>query len=427
VVKRVAACLAALALASCDYLTSSFDTNDSSGDQYPILIDNASGAVIVGVQEAGSNAQRQAVLDVLSPMTVIDRGATVPPSIETTDLTILGARVPGGDLTLPRAKIIGQQVTTLHPCGDQVDECTVGTTSAPRPFNAVVGLDAFTGDALRLTLGSDQIFILPDVAGSSIRRARSCDSVLDSPFSGGGTLVIGGTEIGFPGLRIAIDTCIRPRPNARLAQAERGSDTLFALSTSIGTSLLSRTGYQRMREIDNTLSTFDALPEATVILPSGPVVGNLTTLPSIALVSNSGSNPRAPCRQMWASHLLAMHDCLPGDDCPCETGQKFCGVPAVIELAPVAGIPVLIVADTNETLQSLRAELRPDRPELDGILGSEAIEALELDIDFAHDRLLGRCTDRNVCGARVALPNPEARSYLNGCLDGMPGPIVYEP
>ncbi|HEX5059731.1 MAG TPA: hypothetical protein VFV99_10245 [Kofleriaceae bacterium] len=432
-VNRVAACLGMLALAGCDYLTSSFDTNDSSGDQFPIFVDNASGAVVIGMQEAGDLDQRQAVLDVMSPMTVIDRGPVVPASMETTDVTILGAPVAGDDLTLPRAKVDDLQVTTLHPCDETVRDCTVGTETAPRPFNAVLGLNAFTGDALRLALGSDQIFILPDVAGSDLRRARSCDSVMSSPFSGGGTLVIGGTEIGFPGLRIAIDSCMLPRPINRFpngvpaTQAQRGVDALFVLSTGVGTSLLSRSAYQHLRELDSSLPAFDALPEATVFLPSGPVVGNVTTLASIALVSNSGSNPRAPCRQMWASHLLALQDCLPGDDCPCQLGETFCGVPAVIELAPLAGIPLLIVPDTNPTLQSLRAEIRPDRPEVDGILGADAIEALELDIDFAHNRLLGRCTDRAVCGARVALPNKEARSYLNGCLDGMPGPIVYEP
>jgi hypothetical protein len=416
------ACVAALA--GCDFWTSSFKTNDFSGDPYPILIDDSSGAIIIGVREAGSNADRTAVLDVMSPLTLIDRGPDVPASIDYSTLTLKGARSPGGELTLARAQLVDTQVVTLHPCN--TPECEVGSDTIVRPFNALVGMNSFGGDALRLRLASDQIFILPDVAGSETRRARSCDSVMDSPFRGGGTLVLGGTEISFRNWRIAIDTCIKPRPARLLAQSARGADALFVLSTAIGTSILSRTAYERYREVDASAPILESLPEATVILPSGPVIGNLGSLPSIALVSNSGSNPRAPCRQMWASHLLAMRDCQLGDDCPCPSGDNFCPVPAVVELAPAAQIPILIVPDTEPTLLALRTELRPDRPEVDGILGSQAIEALELDIDPVHDRLLARCVDRVTCGARGELADREARAYVNGCLGDQPGPILFE-
>ena len=83
--------------------------------------------------------------------------------------------------------------------------------------------------------------------------------------------------------------------------------------------------------------------------------------------------------------------------------------------------------DTEPTLQALRTELRPDRPEVDGILGTEALADLELDIDYTHDRLLARCVDRARCGARVAMPDKEARIYMNNCLGDTPGPIMLEP
>jgi hypothetical protein len=421
---RRAVCVAALALAGCRYVTNSLDTNDFSGDPFPILVDEDSGAIVVGVQEAGSTARRRAVLDVLSPLTIVDRGADIPVSVDTTDLTILGARTPGGELDLPRARIDGQQVVTLHPCGEA--ECAVGVDTATQPFDALVGLDAFRGDALRLRLADDNIFILPDIAGSDLSRARACDAVMNSPFRGGGTLVLGGTEVDFTNLRIAIDSCIEPRPARLLAQSARGVDVLLVLSSGIGTSLLSRTAYERVRELDSTLPAVDALPEHTVFLPSGPTVGGLVELPSIALVGNSSANRRAPCRQMWASHLLAMQNCMPGDDCPCPPGETFCPVPAVVELAPPARIPVLVVPDSEPTLQALRTELRPDRPEVDGVLGAAVLDLFELDIDYTHDRLLARCVDRTYCGARPALADRASRTYVNGCLGDMPGPIVFE-
>jgi hypothetical protein len=428
-VKRgLLSCVAALT--GCDFLTSSFRTNEFSGDPYPILVDQSSGAILVGMQREGEDLQNQAVLDVMSPLTVIDPGSGVQPQIDFSSFTLLGARTPGGELTLPRAQFIDHQIVTLHPCNEG-QTCSVGPGDAPRSFNALIGLDTFGGDALRLRLASDEIFVLPDIAGSAVRRARACDAVMESPFRGGGTLVLGGTEITFTNWRIAIDACIRPRPARQRAQSGRGTDALFVLSTAIGPSVMTQTAYERYSQLaDATLSipALDTLPVHTVLLPSGPVTGNLGSIPSIALVSNSGSNPRAPCRQMWASHLLALRDCLAGDDCPCDTtmGETFCAAPAVVELQPAdPGLAVLIVPDTEPTIQALRTELRPDRPEVDGILGTEAMQALELDIDYVHDRLLARCIDRATCGARPALADKPARSYVNGCLGDQPGPIMF--
>jgi hypothetical protein len=422
VVKRLLVCAATLT--GCTYLTSSFETNDFSGDPFPTFVDTTSGAIVVGVREPGSASDRVAVLDVMSPMTVIDRGADTTPSITTTDLTLLGARGPGGALTLPRAHFIEKQVVTLHPCFPA--ECTIGDDTIQLPFNAVLGAPTFAGDALRLRLADDEIFVLPDIAGSDERRGRACDAVMDSPFRGGGTLVLGGTEVPFQNWRIAVAACMNPHPARLLTQSARGVDALFVMSTAIGPSLLSQTAYEHLRELDPSMLPADQLPERTVLLPSGPVVGGVATLTSLALVSNAGSSSRSPCRQMWASHLLASRDCQPGDDCPCSPGDPFCSVPAMIELKPAAGLPVLVIPDTDRTLQALRTELRPDQPEVDGILGTSALEAVELDIDYSHDRLLGRCVDRATCGARAALPDQPARSYVNGCLDGMPGPIVLE-
>ena len=417
---RVAAVLACVTL-GCNYLTGSFDTDEFSGDPFPIHVDHSTGAILIGMEEEG--VAQPTVLDVLSPVTLVDRGVAAQPRIDYRDLTILGARTAGGPLELPRARLVDKRVLTLHPC--TTSTCTVGTTTDVRPVGALLGLDAFSGDALRLRLATDEIFVLPDVAGDELYRGRSCDATLGSPFRGGGTLLLGGTEVSFSNWRIAIDACLLPRPARLLTQSSRGVDMLFVISTAVGTSLLSESAYARVRELDPALPEVDALPIDTVLLPSGPIDGHLVGLPSLALVGNSGSNPRAPCRQMWASHLLAERDCRLGDDCPC-TGENFCSVPAIVELAPTTGIPFLVVSDSNPTLQALRTELRPDRPEVDGILGTYAIEALELDIDPAHDRLLARCVDRVTCGARAALVDRGARSYVNGCLGEMPGPIVFE-
>ena len=84
---------------------------------------------------------------------------------------------------------------------------------------------------------------------------------------------------------------------------------------------------------------------------------------------------------------------------------------------------VLVVADDDPTIQALRAELRPDRPEVDGILGTQALATLELDLDYQHDRALGRCTDELQCVARPELSSTARRESINNCIAIPPGPI----
>lgn len=411
--------------AGCDYFTF-FDTNPFSGDPFPILVETDSGAVVVGIRESSSRPMREAVLDVLSPITIVDLGADVEPEFNDRTFTLYGARAPGEPLDQPRARL-DARVATLHPCLRDTPICEVGTPAAPRSFDAIIGLDAFSSDSLRLRLDTHEMFIFPDIAGDSTRRAEACDVVMPAPFRGGGTLILGGAEVSFPNRRIAIDTCLAPNPDPReqMPQRDRGVDALLVVSTAIGTSMINEATYTRYREVFATEPALDALPEETILLPSGPVTGRMTTIPAIALVGNLSSVPRAPCRGVYASHLFERGSCLPGVDCPCPDGKLFCSAPSVIELAPPARIPVLVVPNDNPTLQALRTELRPDRPEVDGLLGTSALAGLELDIDIPHDRLLGRCVDTANCGARVQLAEdePKARDYLRTCLGDERGPF----
>jgi hypothetical protein len=313
-------------------------------------------------------------------------------------------------------------VISLHPCqGDAT--CVVGPEAAPREYNAIIGADALAGDAVRLRLGFDQVRILADVAGGEVERTEACDAVFPSPYRGGGTLVIGGTELSFAGRRVTMQTCLGADPDPELPQASRGADALMLISTGIGTSLLGESAYARYRLVRDTALPLDQLPLATVNLPSGPITGRQTTIDRMALVARSSSTPRAPCRHVFAHHLLLQRDCMLGDDCPCENGEEFCPIPAVVELAPAAGLEVLVISDDEPTLQALRTELRPDQPEVDGIIGTNALRSAELDIDYPHARVLARCTSSE-CVTRPALPERTDRSRVAACIAA--GPIPPE-
>jgi len=401
-------------LGGCSLITDSFATNDFSGDTFPVDVETSSGAVVLGVRQAGV-PDRTGVLDLLAPLTLVDPGAGIDPEVTYTDLMLLGARGPGGPLEVPRAALDEAQVISLHPCQDT--DCVVGTAGATQPYTAVIGANVLAGDAVRLRLGASQVFVLADIGGEDRPRAYACDAVFPSPYVGGGTLVIAGTELGFTGRRVALQACLGANPDPGAPQLQRGADALFVASTAIGRTILGASAYTRYRAAHPEAPALETLPDGVVFMPSGPVTGKLTALSNLALVASTTSSPHAPCRQVYAHHLLTLADCADGQDCPCET-EDFCAVPAVLELAPAAGVEVLIVGDDNPTLQSLRTELRPGQPELDGILGTQVLPPAELDVDYPHNRLLGRCFAPGTpeCTARPALPERTDRDHVQGCL-----------
>jgi hypothetical protein len=434
----------AVALGGCTLITDSFLTNEFSGDPFPVRVDACSGALLVGVRQSNETVDRIAVLDLLSPFTVsVPEDATLDPAVSFVDLTLLGERAPG-QLDLPRARFPGAQMISLHPCaagcmlGDpdcDPPPCSVGTPDAPRTFEAIIGADVLAGDAVRLRLGDDRLFILADIGGSDRSRSFACDAVFDSPYRGGGTLVVSGTELPFGNRRITLQACLGPDPDPShiLSPDQRGADALLVASTSIGVSILGEAAYERYRAAHLAASPpippLLTLPESAVFLPSGQVSGRLAKIDALTLVAASSSNALAPCRQVYAHHLLSERSCDddPGDDddltdndCPCPQNDLFCSVPAMLELAPELGIDVLVVRDDDPTLQALRTELRPDQPEVDGLLGTNALRAAEIDVDYPHDRLIGRCAQAG-CIARPQLAERNDRDQVSGCLDGQPG------
>ena len=420
-----AAALLVLLSSGCSIFTDSFEIDEFSGDPFPIDVDTSSGAILVGVRQAGV-ADRVGVLDLLSPFTVADSGPGVVPSISYPDLVILGEAGSGGPLTRPRAELRAPQLLALHPCVD-ADPCAIGPAASPVPYGVILGADSLAGDDIRLDLARDQISIFANVAGDEGSRSAVCDAVLPSPYRGGGTAIVNGTELGYGGRRITIGACVAFDPDPALPQSQRGVDALFVISTAVGTSILGEAAYTRYRLAEGSVPpALEALPMATVLLPSGPTSGHVATLPSIAFVGFDQSTSRGPCREQFAHHLLLQHDCLLTDDCPCEdgggnnTGNTFCSVPAVVELAPTAGFPVLVISDADPTLQALRTELRPDQAEVDGILGTSALRTIELDADYPHDRVLLRCdaTDGRdtSCVTRPELPDQSSRAAVQGCI-----------
>lgn len=384
------------------------DSDTFSGDPFPIYVDRAGGAFVVDVR-VNDGPPQVAVIDLLSPLTILDAPPDDPPYRRSVSLKLLGHREPGSAERVTRARF-GPAAIFIHPCDDS-GPCEIGPPGAPTAITAVIGADTLRGDAIRFTPAEDRIAVLPDIAGDGPARDRACDAELPSPFYGGGTLILGGTELQFSGLRIALGVCLSPDPN-QLDPSQRGTDAAMVLSSSIGTSIIGEARYRAWAAASNG-PALGSLPPATVLLPSGPITGQLARITGLAIVGTPTA-PRGACREVYSHHLLTTRDCAVGDDCPC-TDDTFCSTPSVIELATV--IEALVVPDTDPLLQALRAELRPAQPEIDGILGMSALAATELDVDYPHNRLLFRCNGAG-CAVRPALRDRDSRAVIDRCVAG---------
>jgi hypothetical protein len=390
--------LAAIALlAGCDLLTDPFRTNDASGDVYPIPVDLTSGAIRVSTSETNSGP-RDSLIDVLAPITTLDTGPNAAAHAELRSLLVLGAATAPGGRSVPRARLTGT-VLELHPCSPEQPSCEAGSDGATFEVKVVLGADLFAGDALRLDLQTSTLALLPDIAGDNTTRSDLCEAVFPAPFRGGGTLLYGGSEVPYGGRRIVVSACAVPLPDPEQPARLRGTDLLMVVSTALGVTLLSESAYSRYREVHPTAPDLLTLPAGGVMIPSGRVEGRTTTLPSLALVGRG--TKRGACGDVCAHRCLVNQ--VPAAQCSCL--GTLPGTPAMVSLA--TPIRVLVVSDAEPVLVGLRTELHPDEAEIDGIIGTELLKQVQLDIDYPNDRLLARC-GAAPCSICPELPNASA-------------------
>lgn len=408
----------ALALALAVTASTAGCGDDVSGDPYPIAVDRASGAFLVGLEASGDVDERVAVVDVLSPLTVLDQAPALAPARRNVNLDLIAPRSPSDATRIVRARW-SAPVLDLHPC-DPATACTVGAAGQPREVSAILGADVLRTNAITFAPATSTMYVLPDVAGDNEARGRACDVVVPAPFYGGGTLRLGDTEVAFAGTRIALGVCLSPDPDAPEPK-DRGVDAALVLSTGVGLSILGASRYQTWAAATGA-PALDTLPPATALLPSGPVTGRLGRIDRLAIVGTSTA-PRGACREVFAHHLMAERNCVPAelanDECPCANNATQCAVAAISEISPVDPIEVVVVADDDPLLQSLRAELRPEQPEIDGILGVHALATTELDVDYPNNRLLLRCVGGG-CVARPSFIDSGSRSTIAACVAAAP-------
>jgi hypothetical protein len=101
------------------------------------------------------------------------------------------------------------------------------------------------------------------------------------------------------------------------------------------------------------------------------------------------TDDRGPCEELLGSRQMARGGCAEGTPCHCNNDEPTCPATASVEL--ILPIDVAVVADTDPTLQAIRAELRPAVADIDGLLGLNAFTPLVVDVDYPNNRLVVRC------------------------------------
>jgi hypothetical protein len=388
-------------------------------DPFPIRVDLSQGPVRLAIDVG--DGPIPAIIDTATPLTVLDpfeEGEPVPAARRRrVTVTLLGLD-DVGQPTISRARFPGTAALELHPCPD-TRLCRVGMGEDAVEFGGIVGADVLARSAARFDFPSAELRFFPETSGDAAQLGNDCNAVVGQAFAGGGTVLVGGTEIPFAGLRPVVGACL-DQPDAPHDE-ERGSDALMVLSTGLGISVLAASAYERYATTSGA-PPLDSLPVGELHMPSGAAEARLGQVGSLALVGSLGNGSedvqdRGPCRELYLNRVMASRACDDPDsgigECPCPNGGNFCSTGAAVALD--RSIDVAVLDDGHPVLQALRDELRPQTPELDGILGTAALSSLRLELDYINDRMVMRCLSPDGCQTLPAVRSTQARDDLDAC------------
>jgi hypothetical protein len=186
------------------------------------------------------------------------------------------------------------------------------------------------------------------------------------------------------------------------------------------------------------------------------IPAEFTTLPRFALVDGDeppSTGDEGPCvdlgrarRIEWVANQtvlagkmqtpFAPHPpsavCVQGCDLdPSEPTNPLTSA-AYVEIG--GAIPVAVVDDAEAYLQALRFDIRPEGPDIDGVVGAAALGAARLELDYLNDtpRAIFSCetnTPREDCWAAARCPRLPDRDHLHLCF-GLPAhglPVTCAP
>ncbi len=371
-----------------------------SVDGFPVpLLAGPDGELMVRV--ATETGPQPALLDPGSPLTFWHRPG--PPEVQRRDLRLVGP-VTGSHPAPLRALFKDVQLVANQLGG-------IGDPEIPPA--AILGADLLGGYAVEIGFAARELTFWRRSSANEGFLGAAGYAVLRLPRRGGGQLPItkprdwlGRREpLEVPPSRLLMRACAAPAawtpeeplPPEKTCNAGEvkklatGTDLSLLLSTGVGPLVLGRLAWERVRAgLGETPPLVDR--PLRVAYSSGPVPAQWTTIPRLALVDREAdlvADP-GPCAELGRARrteqVARLQVACPAHArcaLPCDREPRGAlAENSAAHLDLEGRIEVAVIDDATPFLQGLRAEIRPQGPEVDGLIGARALAPARLEIDY---------------------------------------------
>jgi hypothetical protein len=417
-----------------------------SYDSRPITLERATqGELLARVTIDGQGSPTDvAVIDTGSPITLWNAPLTDElPVVRRRDIALLGTSTMAPTRATFRGTMTVAAPLTPLP-GDPV---------AISPL-ALLGGDLLSNFSLEIGFRAPELVIWPEERATDGFLSAAGYAVLHVERQGSGQLESNAPREGigpagpyqYPSSLLVLRACGAPAPFDRsqplparccgddVRTLASGTDLSLLLGTGVGPLVLSRSAWTRLS------ARFDSQPAMTsaslvVATAKLPIEAQKTTLPRLALMDRE-ADPAVdpgPCVELGRARRLeqvAVSQVSNSDHAlcalPCDqdprTDHRAQNSAGYLELA--GDLPVMVIDDGAALLQTLRAAVHPGAPEIDGILGADALRNARVELDYQSQpaRAIFSCesaADAASCRAVGRCPRLPERGQTHSCF-GLP-------
>jgi hypothetical protein len=349
-----------------------------------------------------------AVFDTGSPVTFWHRPTAGPATAGERDIRLLGPLRPDGTspvrAVFEKAIVLETSLGALGPTGNQ---------AAAQPPAALIGADLLADFSVEIGFAAPEVTFWRYISAGDGFLAAGGYAVFRVPRRGGGRLEIAGPAdwlgrhppVEVPASRLILRACGAPASFRRedplpaqccvgdLRTSATGVDLSLALSSGTGPIVLGRAAWERLAASLPTPPVFQMRPLHVPTSPT-PVPAMWTSVPRLALLDRESDldvDP-GPCAELGRARRLEQVAVLqqrnPDEAAcalPCDRprGQPIGWAENTAAYLELEGdLAVAVVDDTTPFLQAMRAEVRPQGPEVDGIVGAQALATSRAEIDY---------------------------------------------
>jgi hypothetical protein len=345
-----------------------------------------------------------ALVDTGTPITLYGAALSASPNVQRREVRLIGSSARDGApvrAILRETLAVDAPLSPIHAEG--------GATVAPL---ALLGGDLLGNFSVEVGFAAPELVLWREQRASDVFLSGAGYAVLHTKRLGGGQLDTLGPHEGigprgpyqYPPSLLVMRACGAPAlfqrdsplPGRCCVGDERtsasGTDLSLLLGTGFGPIILSRSAWTRVvRQLPAPPAT---VPGKLLVATSTELDAQWSALPRLALVDREAApaDDPGPCVELGRARrteqvaISQAHNaeralCAPPcDQDPRNSDHRAQNSAGYLELA--GDLQVAIIDDGEPLLQTLRAEVRPEGPELDGILGAGVLRNARAELDY---------------------------------------------